>query len=471
MKKLLAVLMSLLLFVLCLTGCGGGVDKTKSKPAADENDVVITVWSGQVGPQKIWESMVDEWNAETGDKKDIFIEWETITDSTQLDVAFQNDKLPEIIGLGSDTQKEKIRLAGKLAAINDLPGGDEFLKEYGEPGIEGSNLFDGKQYNVHSTAQSVGLVYNKDLFVQAGIVDENGEAKPPVTVSELKEYAKKISEIDGVYGFAMPLKFSIYWTIDVQTAQYFDLDSPATVIDFDTLTVTCPGYKERYQWILDMKEEGSLFPDAMTLDNDTARAYFSSGIIGMIPSVSWDYAVYTEQFPTDCEWAVCEFPAFEGRPVGRKTTTKSGGHSIAYTALKDEKTAEATMEVYKFIYSVDTRARLFEEGAALSSKNDVMEVADQKKVISQFKQYAELAERDIKGFVSQKYTVEGETFNDLFQKVWMGKISLDDAIKDFETRSTTALRKAVEKGNYDVEKQKEVEKAKREYFEEWKKNK
>ena len=471
MKKFLANFLAVLVCMTCLSACSGGVDETKSKPTADNDDVVVTVWSGDAGSQKIWEKMVDDWNATTGDKKNIFIEWDTITDSTQLDVAFQNDKLPEIIGLGSDTQNTKIRLAGKLVAINDLPGGEEFLKEYGVPGTEGSNVIDGKQYSVHSTAQTAGLVYNKELFVKAGIVDENGEAKPPVTISELREYAKKISEIDGVYGYAFPMGISLTWTVDVQTSQYFDLDSPATVIDLDSLTVTCPGYKERYQWILDMKEDGSLFPEALTLDNDAARAYFSSGIVGMIPAVSWDYAVYTSQFPAECDWAVCEFPAFEGRPVGRKSTTLGGGRYISSSALKNEKTAEATMEVYKFIYSLDSRKTLYEEGAAISIKNDVVEVADGTNLEPQFKQFALLAEKTTRGYASEKYTIEGVKFNDLFHKVWVGEMSLDEAIKDFETRSTTALRKDVEKGLYDVERQKKVEKEKRKVFEEWKKNK
>ena len=145
--------------------------------------------------------------------------------------------------------------------------------------------------------------------------------------------------------------------------------------------------------------------------------------------------------------------------------------SISSSALKNEKTAEATMEVYKFIYSLDSRKTLYEEGAALSIKNDVIAVADETKVEPQFKQFAALVETSGKGFVNEKYTIEGDNFNTLFQKVWIGEMSLDDAIKDFETRSTTALRKAVEKGLYDVDRQKEVEKEKRIVFEEWKKNK
>lgn len=470
MKKLLAILL-VMISILSLSGCGGGVDKTKSKPEADENDTTVTVWSGDGGHQAIWEELVDEWNATTGDKKDIFINWETVMDSTQLDVAFQNDKLPQIMS-ANGTQRTKFRLAGKLVAINDLPGGEEFLKEYDQPGYEGANVFDGKQYFVWSTAQTGGLAYNKDLFVKAGIVDEKGEAKPPKTIAELREAAKKISEIDGVYGFALPLKLSLYYLVDIQSGKYFDLDSPAQTIDLDSLTVTYPGYKERYQWLLDMKEDGSLFPDALTLENDTARAYFSSGIIGMIPAISWDYGVYTSQFPAECDWAVCEFPAFEGRPVGRKTTTVGGQMQISTSALKDEKTAEATMEVYKFIYSLESRKVMYEKGGELSLKEDVLKEVDETKIAPQLTQFGELVEfGEYAVNTNEKYTTEGDSFDLLFQKVWMGEMSLDDAIKDYETRATAGLRKAVEKGEYNVERQKGIENEKREHFEEWKKNK
>lgn len=465
MKKLLSLVLALMLCILCFAGCGG-VDNSKQKPQADNNDTVITVWSGDGGAKSVWDELVDEWNANEGDKKNIFINWKVMMDAEQLDVAFQSDQLPEIIGMGSTTQHDKIREAGDLVPLSDFPGGAEFLKEYDQPAVEGISMFDGKVYSVRRKAVTAALAYNKDLFKQAGIVDEKGEAKPPKTIAELREAAKKISALgDNIYGFAFSLKSGLGYTVDSLTIPSFNLDAPELKTDLDTLTVTYPGYKDRYQWILDMKKDGTVMPGAEGLDFDNARAYFSSGVIGMIPAASWDVGVYTTQFPADCDWDICDFPTLDGRERWVNYTNQQGAMVISKNALKNEKTKAATMEVYKFIYSLETRATLFENGTDLSCKTDVLDVVDKSKMDPRFLKFAELVDPDYKAYYDEKYAVEGESWNNMFQKVWIGEMSLEEAIKDFEKRTTKSLRDAVSKGLYDVEKQKATEAEKRTDFE------
>ena len=464
MKKTLALALSLSLAVACFTGCGEKKGTT-SKSAPDDNDTVVTVWTGDGGGQAVWEKLVDEWNASEGNEKDVYIKWETVMDAQQHDVAQQSGQLPELVAL-SGARIKKFQPLGDIIPIEDLPGGKEFLEEYDMPGTEGNNVFDGKQYTVQRKAVTSGLAYNKDLFKKAGIVDKNGEAKAPETISEMREAAKKITALgNGVYGFAFPLKFSTYYTVEMQSGNSFDLDNPASKIDLDTLTVSYAGYKDMYQWVLDLKKDGSLFPGAETLDNDTARAYFSAGIVGMIPAVSWDVGVYTTQFPAECDWDVCRFPTLDGYEFTENVASISGGMSISKNALKNEKTAKATMEAYKFIYSLETRTALYEAGIDISCKKDVLEVADESKLDPRLIKFATFVPDDLKSYPTESYTIEGENWSTLFQKVWMGDISLDAAIKDYAARNTAGLRKAVKQGTYDVAHQREIDEEKRADFE------
>lgn len=464
MKKTLAVILSLILCASCLFGCDRDVDKTK-KTQPDSDDTVVTVWNGEGGAKTVWEELTDNYNSTTGDEKNVFIRWETVMDGTAIDVAQQSGQLPEIVD-ASGSRLIKFQANGDLAAIDDLPGGKEFLKEYDFAGLEGKNVFDGKTYTLYRNAKTTGLAYNKDLFKKAGIVDKNGEAKAPETISEVREAAKKITALGGgVYGFALPLKFGTDWTVINTTKNSFDLDVPASVIDLDSLTVTYNGHKERFQWLLDMKVDGTLFPGAETLDNDTARAYFSSGIIGMIPTVSWDVGVYTTQYPAECDWDICRFPILDGHEFTENHTSLGGGLAISKNALRNDKIAEATMEAYKFIYSLETRAALFEEGVEVSCKTDVLEAVDRSKLDPRLIKFAEFVPAKVSLYPSEKYTIEGENWDTLFQKVWMGDITLDAAIKDFEKRSTAGLRKAVNDGSYDIVRQKETDAQKRADFE------
>lgn len=459
MKKLIALLTAMVLIVTCLSGCGTGAGNGKSKAEADSDDVIVTVWSGDGGGQDVLEKLVDDWNASEGDKKNIFIDWQTVMDSQATDVAEQNDNLPEIVGGISATQIRNFVARGSIVPLTDLPGGEEFLKEFDQPGLEGSNLFDGKQYSVKRKSVTSALAYNKDLFKQAGIVDEKGEAKPPKTMAEVREAAKKITALgDDIYGFALPLNFVLGYTVGALTYPSYNPEDPSIKVDLDELTVTYPGYKDMYQWTLDLKEDGSVFPGAETLDNDTARAYFSSGIIGMIPACSWDVGVYTTQFEAQCDWDICEFPTLDGKTRWMEWNSLSGGLVVSKNALKSDKLAEATMEAYKFIYSLDYRTALFEAGIDLSSKTDVIEKADKSKIDPRFLKFAELVDDEYKDYPAETYVVEGDNWKVMFQKVWMGELTLDEAIKDMEKRSTAGLRKAVEDGTYDVARQKQIDK-------------
>ena len=78
----------------------------KKKTAADSDDTIVTVWSGDGGGQAVWEELVDEWNATEGDKKNVYIQWDTVMDATQHDVAQQSGQLPELVGLSGTRIKK-----------------------------------------------------------------------------------------------------------------------------------------------------------------------------------------------------------------------------------------------------------------------------------------------------------------------------------------------------------------------------
>ena len=123
------------------------------------------------------------------------------------------------------------------------------------------------------------------------------------------------------------------------------------------------------------------------------------------------------------------------------------------------------MEAYKFIYSLETRTALFEKGIEISCKTDVLDVVDKSKLDPRLVKFAEFVPEKVYRYPSEKYTLEGENWEALFQKVWMGELSLDAAIKDLETRATAGLRKAVKAGTYNVARQKDINAQKRADFE------
>lgn len=77
------------------------------------------------------------------------------------------------------------------AGIADTPDPGKFYKS-----VWGEAVYDGKSYGIPCAVDDRALLYNADLLIRAGYVDEHGNAKPPRTWEELEEYSKKLCEVD-----------------------------------------------------------------------------------------------------------------------------------------------------------------------------------------------------------------------------------------------------------------------------------
>jgi ABC-type sugar transport system permease subunit/ABC-type glycerol-3-phosphate transport system substrate-binding protein len=75
---------------------------------------------------------------------------------------------------------------------NNVP--DAIKPESFYPAAWDEGMFGGKVYGIPNAIDNRALLYNKDLLVRAGFVDEKGEAKPPRTWDELAAYTKALSE-------------------------------------------------------------------------------------------------------------------------------------------------------------------------------------------------------------------------------------------------------------------------------------
>lgn len=67
-------------------------------------------------------------------------------------------------------------------------------------------IYQGKLYGIPIGTDDRALYYNKDMLVKKGFVDEKGEARPPRSWQELRDYANKLSEYDAVSGGRKKLK-------------------------------------------------------------------------------------------------------------------------------------------------------------------------------------------------------------------------------------------------------------------------
>lgn len=356
---LLCVAMTCTLFA----GCGGD--------NSDENSGVktATVWSGNSHSKLVLSQLVDEFNKTRGKELNVKIEYvvKEGDSASAIDLAYETGDEPDFC---SASGIEKLSENGKIVAINDLPGGEELLAEYDE-GDYANFSVGGKTYKLPYGATTNGLIYNKDMFKKYGIVDENGEAKPPKTLDELREYAKIMTNpAEREYGIIIPLGNQWLYGTDVlgvakascNTREYdwvkgeYDFSSHKPVLDM-------------YQGI---KEDASYFPGADNMDNDAARAQFAQGKIGMKFGASYDVGVYNDQFPAKCDWGVAPYPTVKA-DERYKTELSSNGFILINKKAVEHLGEELTMEVFKFFHDDAMMTELYKQGVEIPCKQKLIE--------------------------------------------------------------------------------------------------
>lgn len=257
---------------------------------------------------------------------------------------------------------------------------EEILAQY-EGQIPYGFTYDGEIYRVPITATTRALIYNKDMFEAAGLVDENGEATPPKTYDELREYAKVLTnEESRQYGIIYPMKWGAWFSSDINDAIN---QIKAYPFDWETGTFDYSGMKPVIECFAGMYADGSVYPGADSVDNDSARALFAEGCVGMKFAYSFDVGVLNDQFPAKCDWGVAPLPVLD--ESAERYTQQMTYSGSPYVNANSEAGLEELAEVYKFILSDEVAIAKYEQGYDVPWNWDI--VAD-----------AQLAEDAPKGF-------------------------------------------------------------------------
>ncbi len=186
--QLAALCVSLLL--LLSGGCG------PSRPqATDGGKIVLNYWNGFSGPDgKTMSAMVRQFESENPDieVRMQIIPWGTYYDKLTLALAYggapdvfivQAARFPEFASFHT------LHPVADVFADAKTPLGE---KDFA-PVPWRESFYQGTQYALPLDTHPLGLYYNTKLFQDAGIVDAQGQAKPPTNLPEFLADAKKLT--------------------------------------------------------------------------------------------------------------------------------------------------------------------------------------------------------------------------------------------------------------------------------------
>ncbi|MFH9202162.1 ABC transporter substrate-binding protein [Streptomyces anulatus] len=223
------------------------------------------------------------------------------------------------------TDTERVVSINQAADITEYVKDLKAYKDIAQP-LRDAYTVDGKIYGIPRTNYSMGLLYSKPLFTEAGL-DPN---KPPATWEEVRAAAKKIAALgDGTVGFA---EYSAQnqggWHF---TASIYSQGGAVVSEDGKKATVDTPEGKAVLQNLKDMRwRDDSMGAKQLLIINDTLQM-MGSGKLGM-------YLAAPDNVPRIVKEAGGKYEdlAFAPMPGGKGTLMGGDGYMFNKKATPEQ---------------------------------------------------------------------------------------------------------------------------------------
>ena len=257
--------------------------------SAQDEPVTMTMWVRNLSISI--QALVDKWN-ETHDNQIELTEIPPGEFVTKMGAAVAAGEAPDIASIDL-IYTPAFASAGQLVDLTEYVDQLDFVDDL-SPAHMTLGEFEGRNYAVPFAAEGSFIIYNIDLFEQAGLDPEN----PPQTWDELLEAARAISALgDDIYGYYFAGSCA---GCNAFTYLPFIWASEGDVLseDFSAPTLTeDPIVREALELYKTMWDEG-LIPEGASIDSgENFVAAFSSGNIGMAGTGAFGIANYKNNFP------------------------------------------------------------------------------------------------------------------------------------------------------------------------------
>ncbi|MCQ2437823.1 MAG: extracellular solute-binding protein [Clostridia bacterium] len=437
MKKLLTLVLALAMVLSCCCF------------ATAEGATEEVVYYCSIGAYLIkLQEEVDNWNATTGAEKGVYITIESNinTYGTDLDALMQAGTHFDLVdATGHDNWVAQGWILDLNTVENDeLAAMIEGYAPYMKLGLE---INQGKLISMPLEVVPLKMAVNTDLFEANGL-------ELPKTWDDIVECAKVITENGNgeVFGYG----WSTWTGCTKRLTMKSSMNSTGKGwFDPNTETYDFSIFKKPFECVKTMYENGYML-GADDLGIDEIRAQFAAGKVGMFPAPSYDYAVYTSQFPAECNWTVIDMPTIEeGEAPYKGVYLDRAGCSIdavSYEGGSDAHKA-AVLEAFMFLNSDELNGAIYASGGMIPYKTEVIEATElDPEMGPQFAIFADIANyAGVNNFPDKLIPLEGDNYNTVFIDYMHGAIDdLDAAIEDLNARYNEAYQTLKDDGDIDL---------------------
>ncbi|MPZ93759.1 MAG: extracellular solute-binding protein [Propionibacteriales bacterium] len=381
MRRALAAATATTTLALVLAACGGDDASSGSKksdaPAPDEVSGSLTFWdtSDATNEAPAFKQLVADFEKE-------YPNVDVTLQSVPFGEAQNKFKTAAEAEQGApDILRAEVAWVPEFASLGYLYALDgttvlEDADDYFETPLS-SNEFDGKTYGVPQVTDSLALLYNKELFDQAGITE------PPTTWAEVETAAQALKKngVDGIYlnpagYFLLPFMYG-------EGGDLVDSEAEEIVVGSDA---NVAGVSEAVKLI-----DSGAAPKPPANDAYAAMmTSFTEGKVGMIINGPWEVNNIRNAAP----FGGVENLGISAVPGGSAAAgAPVGGHNYVVYSGMDEEKADAALAFVSFMNSAESQAFLAEELGLLPTRKSAYEidtVADNP-IVSAFKPVVDAA--------------------------------------------------------------------------------
>jgi multiple sugar transport system substrate-binding protein len=304
----LAVPLVLALVAAACTSSGGDNGDGDGNGGDSGGQIDLVMWMGYTPPPPENQSfeynsikrMVDEFEAQNPNIK---IELQYVNSDNALEkatVAIQGNQQPDI-SYQYGTNMPQLAQSPALVDLTDRVNSSDYNWDDFYEGERAVATVDDKVYGVPALVDNLAVVYNKDLFEQAGLTEPGADW----TWDELRTDAKALTdESKQQFGIVFPADGS-----ETMVWQYIAMlwAAGGDILSDDGTQVTLnqePGVRA-LQTLSDIYGDGSMYLDFQP-DSGRYTQLFNSGKIGMLITGPWDLSA----FP-DVNYGVQFMPSFD----------------------------------------------------------------------------------------------------------------------------------------------------------------
>lgn len=239
-KKNIALLLSFVM-VAALEGCSSSDASTEAKSDMETDEAVtLTVMDAQAYGLEVYDDLAKSFEESHPGVK-IEIQHAANDYEPLLKSRVNSNDIPDIFTVMTGTMAQSY-----YEYANDWSKDTDVLKEFDELALDTGKDAEGNIKSLPWIYENMGLLYNKDLFEQAGITEL------PTTMSEFEEVCKKLDDAD-ITAIALAAKET--WVLGQLNTHFLldkSLDAAGTVeamYDGSLTYEMAPNYKNLYKFL------------------------------------------------------------------------------------------------------------------------------------------------------------------------------------------------------------------------------